>query len=250
MREQTHVQGAQAYMQAVLDRLRAIQQTEANAIERAASAIADAIANGGMVYLFGTGHSHMLAEEGHFRAGGFAAVCPVLSSGLMLHESAALSSRLERTSGVGPAVLARYQPTARDVLVIFSNSGVNTVPVETAQEARRIGMTVIAVISRDYAAQIPTGPAGAKLADIADVVLDNHGVPGDALVALDETGLRVGPLSTIAGAFLLNAVLAEAACRLQDRGITPPVFISANMPGAAEHNARLIEQYRDRNPHL
>jgi len=250
MRENTQGKGAQAYMQAVLERLTAIRDSEAAAIDRAATAIADAIAAGGMVYLFGTGHSHMLAEEGHFRAGGFAAVCPVLSSSLMLHESAEVSSRLERTSGVGPAVLARYQPSARDVLVIFSNSGVNMVPVETAQEAKRIGMTVIAVVSRDYAAQIPVGPAGAKLADIADVVLDNHGVPGDALVALDEGGVRVGPLSTIAGAFLLNAVLAEAACRLQARGIKPPIFISANMPGAAEHNARLIAEYRTRNPHL
>ena len=250
MSENAYSQGAQAYMQAVLDRLTAIREHESAAIERAAAAVADAIAAGGMVYLFGTGHSHMLAEEGHFRAGGFAAVCPVLSSSLMLHESAEVSSRLERTSGVGPAILARYQPTARDVLVIFSNSGVNTVPVETAQEAKRIGMTVIAVISKDYAAQIQPGPPGVKLADIADVVLDNHGVPGDALVALDEEGLRVGPLSTIAGAFLLNAVLAEAACRLQARGIKPPIFISANMPGAAEHNTRLIEQYRDRNPHL
>ncbi len=250
MRENAHRQGAQAYMQAVLDRLTTIRDSEAEAIERAATAMADAIAAGGMVYLFGTGHSHMLAEEGHFRAGGFAAVCPVLSSGLMLHESAVLSSRLERTSGVGPAVLARYQPTARDVLVIFSNSGVNTVPVETAQEAKRIGMTVIAVVSKEYAARIAPGPAGVKLADIADIVLDNHGVAGDALVPLDEAGMRVGPLSTIAGAFLLNAVLAEAACLLLARGITPPVFISANMPGAAEHNARLIEQYRTRNPHL
>ena len=36
----------------------------------------------GMIYLFGTGHSHMIAEEGHFRAGGFAPICPILHSSL------------------------------------------------------------------------------------------------------------------------------------------------------------------------
>jgi uncharacterized phosphosugar-binding protein len=60
----------------------------------------------------------------------------------------------------------------------------------------------------------------------------------------------VGPLSTIAGAFLLNAVLTEAAVRLTARGIQPPVYISANMPGAREHNAALFAKYRTRNPHL
>lgn len=244
------LQGARAYMQAVRERLDAIAGHEQDTIRLAAEAIAAAIEAGGFVYLFGTGHSHMLAEEGHYRAGGFAAVCPVLCSSLMLHEGAVSSSRLERTSGVGPAVLARYRPTAQDVLVIFSNSGVNAVPVETALAAKEIGMTVIAVVARAYAAQVPAGSTGKKLADIADIVLDNHGVPGDALVELGGSGLRVGPLSTIAGAFILNAVLTEAAWRMHDKGLDPPIYISANMPGAAEHNAALIEEYRTRNPHL
>jgi uncharacterized phosphosugar-binding protein len=127
---------------------------------------------------------------------------------------------------------------------------VNTVPVETALAAHQIGMKVIAVIAQDYAAQIPAGPSGKKLADIADIVLDNHGVAGDALVPLENGDLRLGPLSTIAGAFILNAVLTEAVWRINAKGVTPPIYISANMPGANDHNAGLIEQYRTRNPHL
>ncbi len=242
--------GARAYMNAARDKLDAIQHTQIEAMDQAATAMARTIQANGLIYLFGTGHSHMMAEEGHYRAGGFAAVCPVLASGLMLHEGAVTSSTMERTSGVGPAVLARYQPTADDVLVVFSNSGVNAVPVETALAGKAIGMTVIGVVSLDYAAHTPAGPTGKKLADVADIVLDNQGVPGDALVAIGDTGLKVGPLSTLAGAFILNAVLTEVAWRLHEQGIPPPVYISANMPGSKEHNLQLVEQFRARNPHL
>jgi uncharacterized phosphosugar-binding protein len=236
-------------MDSVQQYLSAIATTQQDAISRAADIAADAIAADGQLYLFGTGHSHMLAEEGFYRAGGLAPVCPILASGLMLHEGGEASTALERTSGVAAAVLGRYRPTAKDALMVFSNSGVNAAPVEMALAGKAVGMPVIAVVALAYAAQVKTGPTGKKLADVADVVLDNQGVPGDALVNVGG-GLRVGPLSTIAGAFLLNAVLTEAAVRLTARGIQPPVYISANMPGAREHNAALFAKYRTRNPHL
>jgi uncharacterized phosphosugar-binding protein len=250
MLQKQNLPGAQAYMDAVRERLDAIAANQRGAIDQAATAIVEAVEAGGLVYLFGTGHSHMLAEEGHHRAGGLAAVCPILRTSLMLHEGSALSSKAERMSGLGPAVLSSYHPTAKDVLVIFSNSGVNAVPVETALAAKEIGMKVIAVVAQEYAAQLPTGPSGKKLTDIADIVLDNCGVPGDALVRLEGSGLRVGPLSTIAGAFIWDAVLTEAVWRIDAKGIMPPIYVSGNMPGAAEHNAALVEQFRSRNPHL
>jgi uncharacterized phosphosugar-binding protein len=245
------IPGAQSYMDAVRKSLDAIAESQAEAIDRSAQAVVRTIESDGIVYLFGTGHSHMLCEEGHYRAGGLAAVCPVLHSSLMLHEGAVLSTQLERTSGIAPQVLARYRPTERDLIVIFSNSGVNNVPVEAAVAAKKIGMTVIAVIAADYAAQAPVGSMGKKLSELADIVLDNQGPPGDALVEIDGNGLRVGPLSTIAGAFILNAILTEAVDRMvASSDVTPPVYVSANMPGAREHNAALIEEYRTRNPHL
>lgn len=250
-KQMSPISGAQSYMDAVRKSLDAIAESQIEAIKQAAQAVVRTVESDGIVYLFGTGHSHMLCEEGHYRAGGLAAVSPVLNSSLMLHEGAVLSTQLERTSGLGPAVLARYGPTDQDLLIIFSNSGVNNVPVETAIAAKEIGMTVIAVIAADYAAQAPLGSTGKKLGDIADIVLDNQGPPGDALIEVDGGGLRVGPLSTIAGAFILNAILTEAVCRMvASSSELPPVYVSANMPGAPEHNARLIERFRARNPHL
>jgi uncharacterized phosphosugar-binding protein len=266
-------------MQAVRDLLDAVAADQGTGIATAATAIVASLQAGGLLYLFGTGHSHMLAEEGHYRAGGLAPVVPVLASPLMLHESAVVSTQLERTPGVGAAVLSRYALSAADTIIIFSNSGVNAVPVEAALAAKEAGATVIAVVALDYAATVPAGPSGRKLADIADIVIDNHGVPGDALVAIPNTGqkssqmpsqtpsLRTGPASTVSGAFILNAILTEVAWRLAAAAETGggatgaetdpeagavglPIYISANMPGALAHNAGLVARFRTRNPHL
>lgn len=249
MSEQFLIPGAEAYMSAVIERLTSLAKSQAEAIHRAADAVSRTIVRDGIVYILGTGHSHMLAEEGHYRAGGLACVCPVLISSLMLHENSVASGAFERVSGLAPAIFQRYGLTDRDMLFVFSNSGVNAVPVEAALHARALGMTVAAVVSLDYAAQIPVGKTGKKLADVADIVLNNGGVPGDALISLNES-LRVGPLSTIGGAFLLNSIFVEASQRLLRDGHEPPVILSANMPGANEHNAPLVAHYRLRNPHL
>ncbi len=246
--------GATRYMQSARALLDAIAADQGPNIAAAAEAIVASLQAGGQLYLFGTGHSHMLAEEGHYRAGGLAPVVPMLAATLMLHESAVVSTRLERTPGVGAAVVSRYGLTPADTIFVFSNSGVNAVPVEVALTAKEAGATVIAIVALDYSATVAPGPTGRKLADIADIVLNNHGVPGDALVAVQDTGLRTGPGSTIAGAFILNAVLTEVAWRLAEAegGGAPdlPIYISANMPGAMEHNAGLVARYRTRNPHL
>ncbi len=249
MTEQT-AKGAQSYMAAVRDLLDRVSETQLPAMLQAGQAIADAIRRDGLVYLFGTGHSHMLAEEGHYRAGGLAPVVPVLASAFMLHQSASNSSVMERLAGLAPAVLERYPLTANDVLIVFSNSGVNAAPVEAAQTAKAKGLIVIAITSVDYSSHARLGPAGQRLFEVADIVLDNQGPPGDALVEVGSSGLRTGPMSTIVGAFLLNAVLTEAVFQLEADGKELPVYISSNMPGAPDHNARLLERFRARNPHL
>ena len=244
------IQGARAYMNSVRSILDQAAETQAEAIDRAATAIVGAIKAGGILYLFGSGHSHMMAEEGHYRAGGLAPVVPILSTSLMLHEWSSGSSQFERTVGVAPTILARYQPAERDVLVIFSNSGVNAAPVEMALTAKQKGLTVIGIVSLEYASLAPLSPLGKRLSEIADIVIDNQLPAGDALVEIGNAGLRSGPGSTVLGAFLLNALLTEVVWRLSAEGITPPVFISSNMPGGAQHNQELIEQYKARNPHL
>lgn len=239
-----------AYLDAVQARLNTLFNTQAEALQRAVDAVYAALDQDAMVYVFGTGHSHMIAEEGHYRAGGLAAVCPILLANLMLHEGAILSTQLERTSGLAATILDRYALVPGSVFFVFSNSGVNALPVEMASTARERGLTVVGVISLEYAAAAPAGAGGKKLADVADIVIDNQGIAGDALIPVREGGASMGPLSTIAGAFILNAILMEACMRMERNGKEAPVYISANMPNAKAHNAALIARYRGRNPHL
>lgn len=219
----------------------------AGSLAPAVEAVVASVRAGGLTYVFGTGHSHLLALDLHYRAGGPAFAVPVLDEGLMLHKGALASTMREREAGVAAAVLGRYPLGARDVLVVISNSGVNAVPVEAAQHGRALGAKVVALTSAEYSAAAAQGRT--RLADLADVVIDNGLPPGDAMVALPDTDLRAGPGSTAIGAALLQALFAEVAARLAAEG-PPPIWLSSNMPGAASHNQELLDRYRPLNPHL
>ncbi len=246
----SNLSGAAAFMNTVRDLLDDIARTQAAALDRAAGVLVETIQRDGSIFIFGSGHSHMLAEEGHYRAGGLACVVPILVEPLMLHAGSIRSTAIERTMGLAEGLLKTYAPKPGDALIVFSNSGVNAVPVEMALAGKAAGMTVIAVISAAYAEAARLGPVGRKLGEVADIVIDNRGVAGDAVVPLGESGLRVAPTSTITGAFILDALVAEVAARFQAAGLPLPVYVSANVPGAAEHNRELIARFRERNPHL
>ncbi len=220
-------------------------------IREAGRLVAEVLRADRLVHVFGTGHSHMLAEEGLYRAGGLAPVNAILESGLMLHEGAAVSTRLEKLSGYSPIVADKYGFEEGDLLIVVSNSGVNAAPVEMALLAREAGLNVLAICSVAYSKSAELKPGvQARLYEVADLTLDNLGEPGDAAVEVDGTGLKVGPTSTVIGAALLNAVFVEAACTLAAEGVEPPVYRSSNMPGASEHNRRLVERFRGRIRHL
>ena len=202
------------------------------------------------IFLFGTGHSHMLAEEGHYRAGSLVNFIPILMTGVMLHEKSQLSGQIERTSGIAAPLLDSYHPEPDDVLFVFSNSGVNTMPVEMVLAAQERDMYVISVSSFAYASVAPLSVAGRRLHEIADVAIDNRIVPGDALIALEGLPWRVAPASTIAGSFILNSLVTEVAFRLCRDKHDVPIYVSFNMTGAAAHNRELLEKWGKRNPHL
>lgn len=238
---------ANVYLDDLCDRLAALKTRAAQPISAAAEAIVGAARDDNLVYVFGTGHSHMLAEEVHYRAGGLALAVPILASAIMLHEGAIASTQMERAEGISGPILERYDITPDDVLFVISNSGVNAAPLEAARFGRKIGCTVIAITSVAYSTKTANG--GEKLADLADIVVDNGVPPGDAIVALPGTEIRTGPASTTIGAAIINAIFAQAAHRLAEDG-QPPVYLSANMPGAKESNRALVERYKGRNRHL
>lgn len=236
------------YATAVSALLDTCAREEAASIARAADIVTATLERQGIVFVFGSGHSHMLGEEAFYRAGGLARVCPILVPPYMLHEGAIESTRLERESGHAERILAGYAFDAdRDCMIVASNSGVNALPVEVAQQAQARGLLVIAITSVAYSTSVPDRPT--RLFEIADVAVDNHCPPGDALIDV-APDVAMGPGSTIVGAFLLNSILLGAAETLVRGGRRPEVYVSANMPGAIDRNEALTAQLRQRIPHL
>lgn len=238
------------YLQAVRELEARVVESQRVVLMEVAEKMAEITRREKRIFLFGTGHSHLLAEEGFYRAGGLANAVPILAEHLMLHHLPNLGSRLERTPGLANLILERYSPEPGEMLFVFSNSGVNRLPVEMAQRGRESGMFVVGVSSFAYARQAPLSDLGVRLDQSVDWALDNGGIPGDALVELPGFPWRVAPSSTMMGALLWNSLVAETARRLLETGMTPPVFVSLNVKGAAEHNRALLEKWRPRNLHL
>ena len=239
-----------AYFENIHNLLNKVQQTQGEAMEKAVTAVADTLSRGGTVYAFGTGHSHMLAEELFYRAGGLVRVCPILDDGLMLHTSASRSSQLERLSGYAATLLdGGIDPTEKDIIFLFSNSGRNAVPVELALEMKKRGVRTVCITNLAQSTQASSRhSSGLRLFEICDIVIDNCGRLGDAAVPVGEH--RCGPTSTVIGAAILQAIVCAVVDQLHSRGVAPEVFCSSNVDGGDEINSRYIRQYRGTIPML
>lgn len=222
-----------------------IASSQADNIEKAAQAVAQALKSGGRIHAFGTGHSHMLAEEIFYRAGGLANVNPILESSLMLHESASKSTELERLEGYGEILFNSNDIKKGDVLFLFSNSGRNGAAIDLALTAQKNGVFTVVITNMKHTA---TGKSrhssGKKLFELGDAVIDNCGCPGDAGIKIDGVELKVAPTSTAAGAAILNAIEARAVEIAVSEGFVPDIFSSSNVDGGDEINNALITKYK------
>ncbi len=241
------ISGLDNYYNSILKMQASVIEGQRDTLLATAIRMADTIERAERIFVFGTGHSHLMAEEAFYRAGGLAVVVPVLSTALMLHENLELGSRLERTGGLAAPLLDRYRPKPGEMIFIFSNSGVNHLPVEMAQVAAERGLFVVSISAFAYAEAAPLSSLGKRLDEVSDIALDNGGVPGDALVQLNDSGWRVGPSSTVLGALIWNCLVCECASLLEARGAEIPVIASFNMPEAAKQNEAILSQWRYNN---
>lgn len=239
------------YLERVQAMLAEVARTQGPAIEAAAQLIAPTIAAGGVIHLFGCGHSQLLTEEVFYRAGGLAAVNPILDAGLALAGGAVKSSMLERMEGYGIAALSQQDLRPGEVMVVISTSGRNPVPVDVALEARRRGLKVVALTASAYSkAAASRHSSGKLLLDVADLVIDTCGVPGDAVLEHRNVPVKFCPASTVLGAAILGAMMARVIELLAEGGVEPPVFLSGNIDGADSRNMALVERYRSRAARL
>jgi len=227
-----------------------LEATQGEAIAAAAGIIADCISADGIVHVFGSGHSHMMAEEVFHRAGGLWPVNAMLDPNLTAFGTLR-AGLVERTEGYAKIVLDSYEVKPGEVVIVVSNSGINPAPIEMAIEARRIRARVIAITSRAaYASAASRHSSGCKLADVSDLVVDSLVPAGDAVVALAGVAAKVGAVSTALGAVLMNMIMVDAAAHLAAAGVEPPIIASMNVPGGDEHNRARHAKYKARLPLL
>ena len=239
--------GIAIYFKAIAELQRRVLETQKPVLSTVAQKMAEVILAGGRIFVFGTGHSHMLAEEGYARAGGLMSVVPIFYTALMLHESIPLSAKVERTPGLAADLLDRSGIKSGEVLFVYSNSGVNHLPVEMALEAKKRGVITVTVGSIAFAKVAPLSGIGKRLADVCDFAIDNGGVPGDGIVSIPGNEWKVGPTSTVMGALIWNALVVETTLRIQQTRGDAPVGVSFNMPGYAEYAKALEKKQKDFN---
>jgi uncharacterized phosphosugar-binding protein len=220
-------------------------ETQMQNIHEAGTIVANTVMKNGYVYAFGTGHSHMMAEELFYRAGGLARVYPIFEEALMLHNGAIKSTEMERLDGYAELILDRYECSVDDCLIIASNSGRNPVIIEMAQGAHDRGMKVIALTNLNHSrAQDSRHKSGLKLFQIADVVLDNQGCVGDASIFINEIGRNTGATSTSIGALLLHAVEVAAIEIMVEKNFDPEIFSSCNLDEGDEINESIFRKFK------
>lgn len=235
------------YFEKVRELLEVVEEQESSAMEQAAKKIATSIQHGGIIHLFGCGHSHILVEEVYYRAGGLVPIQPIIHEPLMLHKGAAALSALEQTDDYAHTFMGKQQIKKGDIVFVISTSGRNPVPVDVAYTARSEGAYVIGITSPKYSNSQPSRHrSGAYLYDAVDLVIDNHTVVGDSLLAHEQVSVPFGPSSTVVGTTIINAIFAESIAIMAEGGYSPPVFLSGNIEGSTAHNEQLVKAYSDR----
>ncbi|MGH2353714.1 MAG: sugar isomerase domain-containing protein [Chloroflexota bacterium] len=244
------------YLDAAREIVERIRATQVEAIAEAARRCADSIAAGGLVHLFGAGHSRMAVEEMFPRYGSFPGFHPIVELSLTYHTQVVGANGqrqamyLENLEGFGQVILRNFVFGPHDSFMVFSNSGVNGVVIDVALEAKRLGMPVIAVVSLEHCrASAPKHSSGKRLPEIADVTIDNCTPAGDALVRVQGLDYPVGPGSTIGAAAVVNALKCLVAAELTQRGQPPLVLTSSVLIGSdasADLFDRAYDDYRSR----
>lgn len=240
------------YYESLLNNFKQVNETQGENIKKAAKLMSNAIANDRLISVYGGGgHTTLCMGEMFFRAGGLACINPIMETGLSVFNQALKYLELERTVNYGSAILKYYDLKENDVLIIFHNIGINPATIDAAEEAKKRGVKIIAVSSTAWQTEMPEDhfirhPNKKNLFDYADVCIDDFNPVGDAVVNVPGLDTPIAPVSNIIDFYIAHLLEIETVKQCIDRGITPPVWSSANTPGGDEKNAAYLEKYKPR----
>lgn len=225
-----------------------VLESQKENIEKAAKLLADTTQQDGIIYGFGTGHSHLVVDDAFWRAATPANYCALLEPSATGSHEITKSYEIENMYGLGNIIVNYHRITPKDCLIVISNSGNNIAPVDAALEAKKKGIPVIGITNVEYSKFLKCKHRdGVKLMDVADIVIDNCSMIGDAVVDIDNFKMKVGSSSTIPNVYIQNALLVEMVDILVKRGVEPDVYYNGHMAfmdeSCEDHNQKLVDKY-------
>lgn len=238
------------YLDTIKANLDRVKKEQAGNIRKAAELMADAVANDRLISVYGGGgHTTLVMGEMFFRAGGFANINPIMETGLSVFNQALKYLELERIENYGSAIMRYYDLKKDDVLIIFHNIGINAATIDAAMEAKKAGAKIIAVSSSYWQNEMPSDhfirhSNGKNLFDYADVAIDDYNPVGDAAVNIPGCENSIAPISNVVDFTIAHWLEIECVRICVERGIEPPLWSSANVPGGDEKNAAKLAKYR------
>jgi uncharacterized phosphosugar-binding protein len=241
---------ADRWLDAARTVLERVTTTQQDAIDAASHIFAETIGTDRLVHVFGSGHSRMNTEEMFPRIGSYPGFHPIAELALSNHVGVVgpnglrQAMYLEKVPGFARIILQQFKVHPGDSFLIFSSTGINGVVIELALLAKAMGLPVVAVTSLDHGrATASRHPSGKKLAEIADITVDNCSLVGDAAVDIAGVPYKVGPTSSIGAIAVVNALKCRTAELLAERGVTPVVLTSPHFVGSAEGEEQLERVY-------
>ena len=219
-----------AYFKKISVLLEEILEHESNKMEETANLFYEIIQQKGRIFVSGSGHSSLVAQEAYYRAGGLVSIKPIWLKSLLITENAEMSTHLERISGIAEATFNEHQPNNKDCLVVVSNSGRNAYGIELAIKAKSIGCKTVALTSIQHSSNVESRhSSGKRLFELCDIVIDSHVPLGDASMSHPDFKENFGPLSTVSTVAIFNAVICRTIEILIENNQQPEVFRSANL---------------------
>lgn len=245
------------YMNTIVSIFSQIEKEE-ESINKAAEVMSEVIIKDQLIHVIGPGgHSNIGVEEVLWRAGGLVPINAILDAGTNLIHGAKRSNIIERTPGYASRVLDAYGVGEKEgeVIIIINAYGINSMTIDTVIEAKKRKMTTIGVTSKSFAEIVPheypsRHPSNKNLYEEVDIFIDNHLPVGDAVTEIGGFSQKVGSTSTFCNCFVMNLLVIETVKKLIGKGVTPPVWMSANMPGGDEMNKKYEQMYFGRIKHL
>lgn len=240
------------YLTAVRELLERIETEQLGNIRAAGELMADAIEQDRLISVYGGGgHTTLPVGEMFFRAGGLCNINPCMETGLSVFNQAQKYLALERCVNYGRAIMEYYDLHEGDLLIIYHNIGTNAATIDAALAAKERGAKLVAVSSSDWQEKVPVGyalrhPSGKNLFELADICIDDYNPFGDTVVKLDGFETPIAPISNLTDFYIAHRLEIECAKACLARGVEPPFWRSANIPGGDEFNKRNLEKYSGR----